>query len=277
MTGPPTPPPSSATEIEDAARTSVPPPQPAQAAATESAALAAQPAPEQVQAAANALNNANKTSYEQIFPSLVILARSGTTRELIQMAERGDLNGGNGADHTRLFIVAPLVLAYMIVDELTPARYALTRLPNALAALPISQGLFSLLASVSERKYTQIYPRAQALREMVSAPDFPNAELGQLLVGMIDAFVDAFRKKTFALLARAYTSLPLPLAQTYLGFTAEEVVNVAVPAGWGFHETTYILTPPKQSAFNACRVVDATPSTLSALSLVAESVANLEA
>lgn len=94
MTGPPTPPPSSATEIQDAARTSVPPQQGAQAAAsaTELAAPAAQPAPEQVQPATDALNIANQTSYELIFPSLVICARSGTTRELIQLAERGDLN-----------------------------------------------------------------------------------------------------------------------------------------------------------------------------------------
>ncbi|PIL24274.1 hypothetical protein GSI_14027 [Ganoderma sinense ZZ0214-1] len=276
MTGPPTPPPSSATEIQDAARTSVPP-QAAKAAATDPAAPDAQPAPEQVQAAANVLSTANKTSYELIFPSLVILARSGTTKELIQMAERADLNGSDGLDQTRLFVVAPLVLAYLIADEITPARSALARLPNALSGLPITQAFFSLLASVSERKYTQIYSRAQALRDMVSQPDFPDAELGQLLVGLIDAFVEAFRKKTFALLARAYTSLPLALAQTYLGLTAEEVVNGAVPAGWAFHETTYILTPPKQSPFSARRAVDATPSTLSALSLVAESVANLDA
>ena len=91
MTGPPTPPPSSATEIQDATRTSVPP-QAAQAAATEAAAPDAQPAPEQVQAATNASSNTNKTSYQLIFPSLLILARSGTTKELIQMAERADLN-----------------------------------------------------------------------------------------------------------------------------------------------------------------------------------------
>lgn len=74
----------------------------------------------------------------------------------------------------------------------TPARHALSRLPSALLALPISQSLFSLLASVSERKYTQVYPRAQALREMVSPPSVPNADLGQTLIGLIDAFVGEY-------------------------------------------------------------------------------------
>ena len=105
-----------------------------------------------------------------------------------------------------------MVLAYLIVDELyailstlfvsppcsigsacsTLARYALIRLPHALLSLPISQALFNLLASVSERKYTQIYPRAEALRNMVSEPSFPNTELGQVLVGMIDAFIGVY-------------------------------------------------------------------------------------
>ncbi|TBU65508.1 hypothetical protein BD310DRAFT_953648 [Dichomitus squalens] len=293
MTGPPTPPPSSATEIQDAARTTMIPPQ-AAAAAPDPVAPVAQPAIEPVQAPADVVAT-NKTSYELLFPSIVTLARNGDLRDLIGLAEHGDLTGGDDADHTRLFLVVPLVLAYMIRDELTPARYALIRLPNALSSLPITQSLFGLLASVSERKFSQIYTRAEALRNIVSEPGFPNPELGQVLAGMIDAFVgkyptlivnstvaepscvESFRKKTFALLARAYTSLSLPLAQTYLGYTAEQVVNVAVLAGWDFHETTYTLTPPKQATSSARLAVDSVPSSLMALNLVVESVANLEA
>ncbi|KAJ7074097.1 hypothetical protein C8F01DRAFT_8182 [Mycena amicta] len=42
---------------------------------------------------------------------------------------------------------------------------------------------------------------------------------------MLNAFLDAFRTRTFHLLQKAYTSLPLPLAQTYLGLSAEEVLT----------------------------------------------------
>ena len=90
MTGPPTPPPSSATEIQDAARTTLPPPQAVAAAAADPVAPAAQPAPEPVQASANIVT-ANKTSYELLIPSIVAMARNGSTRDLIELAERGDL------------------------------------------------------------------------------------------------------------------------------------------------------------------------------------------
>lgn len=84
--------------------------------------------------------------------------------------------------------------------------------------------------------------------------------------------IDAFRKRTFALIAKAYTSIQLQRAQVYLGLTAEQVVNgmfacfrralcmtdpvasVAVPSGWEFHETSYILTPPKLSKSAHSRV-----------------------
>ena len=135
MTGPPTPPPSSATEIEDAARTTLPPPQ--AAPATEPVAPApAPPPPEQTQPTIPN-QTAPKTAYELLFPSITELARSGSVRDLIQVAERGDLSvcirssrgsrhhphwlslqADSDKDQTRLLIVAPLVLAYMIVDEM---------------------------------------------------------------------------------------------------------------------------------------------------------------
>ena len=129
----------------------------------------------------------------------------------------------------------------------------LTRLPDTLRSQPLVQALFKLLASVSERKYANIYSRAEQLHQFVSDPSSPVQPLGPLLAGMITAFlgayhmtmsyyadsvnrgcsVDAFRKKTFDLLARAYTSIHVPLAQTYLGLTAEQVVNGEHPLSRG--------------------------------------------
>ncbi|KAI0807692.1 hypothetical protein C8Q74DRAFT_1228685 [Fomes fomentarius] len=274
MTGPPTPPPSSATEIQDAARTTAPPPQAALATEPAEAPTPAAPVPEQAQPAV-ASQTAQKTSYELLFPSIVDLARSGRVRDLIQVLEQADLSADHDKDSTRLLIVAPLVLAYLIEDEIPPARHVLTRLPDNLASIALTQGLFNLLASVSERKYADVYNRAERLRQFVSEPNFPNEIFGQLLAGLVTAFVEAFSKKTFNLLSRAYTSIPLPLAQVYLGLAAEQVVNVAVQAGWNFNETSHILTPSKQSA-KLSRAQPSTPSTLYALNLVADTVANLE-
>ena len=98
MTGPPTPPPSSATEIEDAARSSLPPPQAPpsdpvaepQAAATPPAEPTPQKEPSQI--AVETVQPPQKTSYELLLPTIAELARTGSLQELVEVAERADIN-----------------------------------------------------------------------------------------------------------------------------------------------------------------------------------------
>ena len=97
MTGPPTPPPSSATEIEDAARTSLPPPQaPPAEPATEPQAPPAPSPPVVEEAPQDAplppVVKPTQTSYELLFPTIAGLARSGSLTELVEVAERADLS-----------------------------------------------------------------------------------------------------------------------------------------------------------------------------------------
>ncbi|KAI0672903.1 hypothetical protein C8Q78DRAFT_969737 [Trametes maxima] len=279
MTGPPTPPPSSAVEIEDAARTILPPQVAAPTPATEPlAAEPVEPAPDAEQASSNGQAK-QSTTYELLFPSISDLARSGSLRELIEVAERGDLSGDYHTDPTRLYLVAPLVLAYLIVDELPQARHALTRLPENLTLFDLSKGLLQLLAATSERKYPAIYRHAEALHQFVLQPAFLDAGLGQILAGMITAFILAFRTKTFTLLSRAYTSIPLSLAQSYLGYPPEqsqEVLNAASASNWKFDPNTQILAPTPQPASSA-RGFGYAQSTLQAFALVTDSVSSLEA
>lgn len=70
-----------------------------------------------------------------------------------------------------------------------PARYALTRLPDKLAAHPLSQALFGLLASTSERLYEHIYSRAESLFRYAQQPDFPDQKLGEVVASMTKVFV----------------------------------------------------------------------------------------
>jgi COP9 signalosome complex subunit 8 len=115
-----------------------------------------------------------------------------------------------------------------------PARYALTRLPHALANHALPQALFSLLAATWDRKHTSVYQRSQELADVVSAPVFFSQPLATLVRNLNERFignssrtfmghcfsrhsVDEFRERTFALISRAYTTISLPLIQTYLG------------------------------------------------------------
>ena len=66
-----------------------------------------------------------------------------------------------------------------------PGRFALTRLPSPLLHHPIIEGLFNLLASTSERNYPQVYIRAKALAEALSA----DADLCVFGPSMVKSFV----------------------------------------------------------------------------------------
>lgn len=77
----------------------------------------------------------------------------------------------------------------MLTSRSPPARYALTRLPDNLASLPLSQALLDLVASASERKHVKVYTRAESLFNLVSEPDFFDAKLASVIAEMVTTFV----------------------------------------------------------------------------------------
>ncbi|KAJ7633007.1 COP9 signalosome [Roridomyces roridus] len=265
--GPPTPPPISATEIQDATRTIVPPlPAAAAAASTSTSAPVAAAAPPPPP---------REDHYTLIFPEIASLASDKKFVALTSLAERNDIISEDRSPN-RLLVIAPLVLAYLIMDDLPPALRALYRLPTNLQAVPLAKQLYALLASTSERKYANVYARVQGFSELVSQPDFYNTSLGALLGLMISTFLDAFRSRTFDLLVKAYTSLPLALAQTYLGLPADEVLAVASKSGWSYDTSTQVLTPQKPTQTASASNVFSPFSTLNTFNAIADSVAKLE-
>ncbi|KAJ7256472.1 COP9 signalosome [Mycena haematopus] len=254
-TGPPTPPPSSATEIQDATRTIVPP---VPVASTSTPAQARQ------------------DNFTQIFPEIVSLASEKRYAELIDLAEFRDVASDSDRQPSRLLLTAPLVLAYLTIDNLPPARFALNRLPHNLATSPLGKQLYSLLASTSERKYANVYSRAQALLELVGQSTFFDTSLGTILGLMISAFLDSFRSRTFSLLQKAYTSLPLPVAEMYLGLAAPEVLAAAERGGWAYDASTQVLTPAQKPNVRQTSNGFAPFSSLATFDFVANSVARLE-
>ncbi|KAJ7685587.1 hypothetical protein DFH06DRAFT_1158916 [Mycena polygramma] len=271
IAGPPTPPPTSATEIQDATRTIVPP-LPAASTSTSTPAAPAS-APAQAPPAAQT----RQDDFSRIFPQIASLASEKKFSQLARFAEENDIASDSERQTTRLLLTAPLVLAYLVLDDLPPARCALLRLPNSLASTPLGKQLFSLLASTSERKYANVYTRSQTLVEHVGQPDFFDTGLGALLGVMIGDFLDAFRQRTFNLLQKAYTSLPVPLAEMYLGLPTNEVLAAAERGGWSFDAATQVLIPAQKSTAGPNSNAFARPiSSLATFDFVADSVAKLE-
>lgn len=157
-----------------------------------------------------------------------------------------------------------------------PARYVLTRLPDKLAAHPLSQALLHLLAATSEREYKHIYLRAESLFRYVQQSDFLYPKLGEVAVIMIKSFVASFQERTIKLLSRAFTSLPLSLAQTYLDFPTNQLLEVTEKHGWTYNASNQTLSPAPIQSTTATSAHVCNPSSLNTFNHVAESTAKLE-
>ncbi|KAL4077238.1 hypothetical protein V8B97DRAFT_2004129 [Scleroderma yunnanense] len=193
--GPPTPPPTSTTELQDQVRDSVTGDiGPSSSTLVESAVIAPQPAP-------------SIDIYQQVFPQICELALRRDLSELAQYAELFDLKvtcisnafcsggydinrqGRNARSHTRLLVVAPLVLAYLILDDLPLAQLTLARLPDNLRLYPLTLAIGILVTAVSERNYTRVYSHAEVLATLIQQPEFANDTLANLMASMVTTFV----------------------------------------------------------------------------------------
>jgi len=211
--------------------------------------------------------------------SLPKLAQQGNIQELVKVGEEEDLGGDarDQDDPSRLFIIAPLVLGYLILDDLPPARYALTRLPHVLANHILPQALFSLLAATWGRKHASVYQRSQELADVVSTPAFFSQPLATLVRSLNERFIDEFRERAFALISRAYTSISLPLIQTYLGpLPVDKILSVAQQKGWSYDAAGQILSPGKLLQRDIGTGIFAPPSTLTTFHSAAKGAADLE-
>jgi hypothetical protein len=157
-------------------------------------------------------------------------------------------------------ITASLVLTYLIFDELLiivflgalsyltyerrrpPARYALSRVPETLKQHPLRQLLLALVTSVWERRHSSVYAYSADLVKMFEEQDFSQNQISLVLNNLLTAFLgnsilcqlktddetmfalEGFRTRTFKTLTKAYTSLPIQLAEIYLGLPQEQII-----------------------------------------------------
>ncbi|KAL0946812.1 hypothetical protein HGRIS_012981 [Hohenbuehelia grisea] len=260
--GPPTPPPTTAVEIEDAAKADQ---------------VAVQPKVETSSVAALAIVPPRQDVYQVAFPAIVDLALRHSFKDLIQLAEGKDLNGDGDAHPTRFLISVPLVIAYLIVDDLAPARYVLARLPDALASHRLAKSLHALYLATKDRKHAQVYSLIGKLSTYASQPDFIEPKLGSLITTMLGTLSESFRQQTFALLGRAYTAIPLTLAQEYLGMSETQLIDVAEKSAWSYDITTQVFSPAAGPLSIRSNEYSSVPSTLGTFHSVADSAVKNEA
>ncbi|TFK30058.1 hypothetical protein FA15DRAFT_663393 [Coprinopsis marcescibilis] len=249
MVGPPTPPPVTSEEIREAA----------QAQATISSAHS---------------NYAGPDPYQVAFPQLMEAVSRNDYRLVSSRAEDIDLTTTGDVQVTRLLVVAPLVLSYLIEDNIPPARQALERLPGPLSDLPLVKLLATLTSVTQARQHAQVYATVALLHDLLNKPDFFDQELAMILTKLVAQFAENFRTRTFRLLSGAYSSLHISLAEEYLGVSTEAIINEANKYNWKYESPSEILLPeiPEGKSNHQSSI-----SSLSTFNLVANSVAALEA
>lgn len=211
---------------------------------------------------------------QRILVNFANLAESNSYRRLAHLAELYDLTHNAEKGTIRLLITIPLILAYLIVDDLPPARITLSQIPENLAHHAFTKALAQLVAAVWERQYPKVYIRADIVAQLSKKPDFFHVDLGKLISTMVVNFVEAFRRRTLALLNEAFTTLPFVLAQSYLGMSPEQVVPTLSRAGFDYDANTQMVTPRENR-----RTTKESPSGFSSLHTfqrVADSVAKLD-
>ncbi|VDB82710.1 unnamed protein product [Peniophora sp. CBMAI 1063] len=255
-----------------------PPAEPSALPEAPASAAQATAAPAATSASAPASVAPANSPYPALFPAIADACARADYSRVASLAEADDVHVSSNHDQHRLLITAPLVLANLILDDLPLAKFALFRLPGPLVDLPLSRALFGLTASVSERRHAHVYERAAELRSLVTSPDFSESvAFGQTLITLTDAFLEAFRERVFTLVARAYTSVPVQLAQAYLGWPQEQVLLIAQAHNWGYDASTQILTPTHRPSTAGAFNLTSTPSTLAAFERITDNVAALEA
>ncbi|KAF7791345.1 hypothetical protein EIP86_002359, partial [Pleurotus ostreatoroseus] len=177
--------------MEDAARNTAP--EVTVPAATQPPAPEVPPAPPAAQVPVTAQQPpARDVQYGQLFPTLCRLAASGKLQELISTAEDSDISVSTVENklHTdRLLIIIPLVLSYLIIDDISLAQSTLARLPNSIATHVVTQALARLVASAAERVYENIYPRAHEVLSVVQGVELGGNDMKTLADMLLNKYI----------------------------------------------------------------------------------------
>jgi len=105
-----------------------------------------------------------------------------------------------------------------------------------------------------------------------------DADLSIFGPSMVKYFIFSFRARAFKLISKAYTSIPVSLAESYMGLTRDELLPVVIKHKWKHDPAADILTPVRPQNTNVRHIQGAVPrpSTLLTFDVVTNGVALLE-
>ncbi|KZS89992.1 hypothetical protein SISNIDRAFT_215916 [Sistotremastrum niveocremeum HHB9708] len=184
--------------------------------------------------------------FQNLLPIFKDYLEKNQIAELVSSAEDSDLKLSSDGDTSRLIITSTLVLGYLILNEIPPARHAIQRLPRALSSHPLVKHLSSLQRAVEDMKYRSIYSRASDLAGDITGGALEDEQFGSLVNGLTIKFINEFRERTLDLLGKSYSLVPVALGEMYLGMPLDEFAPIAQGKGWTVNARE-TLSPPQSN------------------------------
>lgn len=113
------------------------------------------------------------------------------------------------------------------------ARFLLQRIPESLLSDPQVSNAAGLVRALYTRNYPSIYSA------------FSNPAWSAVAAPLRDRALDAFRKTTFMLLSKAYTSISPTSVERFLGIEVprDDMIKQLVAEGWEHDSTSGFLKP----------------------------------
>ncbi|XP_060255123.1 COP9 signalosome complex subunit 8 isoform X1 [Ovis aries] len=168
-------------------------------------------------------------------PVAVMAESSFSFRKLLDQCENQELEAPGGIATPPVY--GQLLALYLLHNDMNNARYLWKRIPPAIkSANSELGGIWSVGQRIWQRDFPGIYSTINA------------HQWSEAVQPIMEALRDATRRRAFALVSQAYTSIIADDFAAFVGLPVEEAVKGILEQGWQADSTTRMVMPKKPVA-----------------------------
>nr|KAF6494342.1 COP9 signalosome subunit 8 [Rousettus aegyptiacus] len=165
-------------------------------------------------------------------PVAVMAESAFSFKKLLDQCENQELEAPGGIATPPVY--GQLLALYLLHNDMNNARYLWKRIPPAIKSANAELGgIWSVGQRIWQRDFPGIYTTIGA------------HQWSETVQPIMDALRDATRRRAFALVSQAYTSIVAEDFAAFVGLPVEEAVKGILEQGWQADSTTRMVTPKK--------------------------------
>uniref|UniRef100_A0A4W2EVV8 COP9 signalosome complex subunit 8 n=1 Tax=Bos indicus x Bos taurus TaxID=30522 RepID=A0A4W2EVV8_BOBOX len=168
-------------------------------------------------------------------PVAVMAESSFSFKKLLDQCENQELEAPGGIATPPVY--GQLLALYLLHNDMNNARYLWKRIPPAIkSANSELGGIWSVGQRIWQRDFPGVYSTINA------------HQWSEAVQPIMEALRDATRRRAFALVSQAYTSIIADDFAAFVGLPVEEAVKGILEQGWQADSTTRMVMPKKPVA-----------------------------